>query len=516
MAPEKTDSMGVSNIRSVEDLGVGDDAAFETIQASGLLDISKAKDRQVCRRIDFFLLPLMMGTYLVQFLDKSCISYAALWGMEEDAHLEGSQYSWLTTIFYLGYLVGEFPMNYLFQKIHITRVCGVLIFLWGAVLLCMTAANDFQGLMASRFFLGLLESGVSPCFVLLTAMFYKRSEQPLRTGFWFSMNGLAQIIGGPVAYGIGLIHNDVPSWKFPFIIFGAITVVWAIVFLFFAPPNPMKAKWLSPQEKVIAVERVAQNETGVDNKKFKWYQVREAFTDMKVWVLVLFTIASNIPNGGLIAFGPLIINGFGFSKLGTTLLGMPMGAAQVIALWISGWLAGYFKNCRLIVMAGGLGVAIISAAMIYAIPSEYSVARLMGYYLLPGFCVTYVLSLGLIQANIAGRTKKNIVTATMFVSYCIGNLIGPQLFFDSEAPRYQSGFISMLVCFCIEFLLVILMYILYSRENHKASTFRIPTCCRDALQEGETHSQEAIRTLGLSDLTDVSAHAVIIYGPLKY
>lgn len=89
--------------------------------------------------------------------------------------------------------------------------------LWGIVLLCMAAANDFPGLMAARFFLGVLESGVSPCFVLLTAMYYKRyvacffqamvnntdpctrSEQPLRTAMWFSMNGMSQIIGGPIA-----------------------------------------------------------------------------------------------------------------------------------------------------------------------------------------------------------------------------------------------------------------------------------------------------------------------------
>lgn len=94
--------------------------------------------------------------------------------MKTDAHLVGSQYSWLTTIFYIGYLLFEFPVGYLFQKVNIARACGVFIILWGAVLLCMTAADDFAGLAASRFFLGVLESGVSPCFVLMTAMFYKR------------------------------------------------------------------------------------------------------------------------------------------------------------------------------------------------------------------------------------------------------------------------------------------------------------------------------------------------------
>lgn len=102
------------------------------------------------------------------------MSYAALWGMREDAHLVGSQYSWLTTMFYIGYLVSEFPVNILFQKFDMARTCGIFIILWGIVLLCMTASHDFAGLATARFFLGALEAGVSPCFVLLTAMFYKR------------------------------------------------------------------------------------------------------------------------------------------------------------------------------------------------------------------------------------------------------------------------------------------------------------------------------------------------------
>lgn len=69
----------------------------------------------------------MMVTYLIQYLDKSCISYSALWGMRQDVGLHGNQYSWLTTIFYIGYLVAEFPMNALFQRLNITRVCGVIM-----------------------------------------------------------------------------------------------------------------------------------------------------------------------------------------------------------------------------------------------------------------------------------------------------------------------------------------------------------------------------------------------------
>ncbi|KAK7706177.1 hypothetical protein SLS57_009716 [Botryosphaeria dothidea] len=359
---------------------LADDVGIAAIAEVGEVEDFTAEEEKAVRwKIDLHLMPLLMITYLVQFLDKSSISYSALWGMRQDVGLHGTQYSWLTTIFYIGYLVAEFPMNALFQKLNITRVCGVII-----------------------------------------------SEQPLRTAMWFSMNGMSQIIGGLIA--------------FPFIIFGSLTVAWSIAFFLLAAPNPLQAAWLTPHERAVAVARLASNNTGLDSRVFKPHQAREALLDARVWLLFLFTVASNVPNGGITAFGALIVEGFGYSKLGTALLNMPVGGTQVAALWLSGWAAGVFPRARVALMVGGILVALVGTVLMYAVPEERRLGRLFGYYLLPGFSATYVLSLGMIQANVAGRTKRGVVTAALFVAYCVGNLVGPQLFFAWEAPHYRSGY----------------------------------------------------------------------------
>ncbi|KAL2704397.1 hypothetical protein AAEP93_005468 [Penicillium crustosum] len=458
------------------------------------IEVDSHETRKVLRKIDMFLLPILAFTYMIQFLDKSCISYAALWGMKEDAHLVNDQYSWLTTIFYLGYMAGEFPINMLFQKFDIAKTCGIFIILWGATLLCMTAGHNFAGLATARLFLGILEAGVSPCFVLLTTMFYTRSEQPLRTSIWFSMNGVANILGGLIAYGIGHLHAALPAWKFPFIIFGSITVAWGIIFILVTPSNPTKARWLSEREKEVAVLRVVENETGIDNKTFKMEQVKEALLDPRFWLINLQCLANTIPNGAVSAFAPLIVNGFGFTKFQSTLLGMPSGASQVLALWISGYLATRFKGIRHFLMIGGLLVALLGGVLIFALPESNRVGRLIGYYLLVGFSVTFVLSLTLVQSNVAGRTKKTMFASSFFVSYCVGNLIGPQLFFSREAPRYQSGFASMIVCFVVQIAIVTVMYTVNARENKR----------RDLLNPNSPEEQHDTGvSLGLSDMTDV-------------
>lgn len=72
--------------------------------------------------------------------------------------------------------------------------------------------SNSAGLLAVRFFLGVGESPIGPGLSVCVAMWYKRSEQPLRHAAWFLGNSVAGIIGGLMAYGIGHIES-IAAWK---------------------------------------------------------------------------------------------------------------------------------------------------------------------------------------------------------------------------------------------------------------------------------------------------------------
>jgi MFS family permease len=88
------------------------------------------------------------------------------------------------SIFYLGFIVGAYPAILLAQRYPIERVIFGIVFLWGACLMCTAACSTWQGLYAQRFFLGALESGVSPGFMLIVGGWYSKQEQALRMGAW--------------------------------------------------------------------------------------------------------------------------------------------------------------------------------------------------------------------------------------------------------------------------------------------------------------------------------------------
>jgi hypothetical protein len=94
-------------------------------------EYSPEEYKRVLRKIDRFLLPLMWFCYGVQQTDKTSLGVQAIFGLRTDTKLVGQQYSWLTTIFYLTYMVGEFPSNFLLQKWSLGKTLSIYMICWG-------------------------------------------------------------------------------------------------------------------------------------------------------------------------------------------------------------------------------------------------------------------------------------------------------------------------------------------------------------------------------------------------
>jgi MFS family permease len=118
-------------------------------------------------------------------------------------------------------------------------------------------------------------------------------------GTWYLANGFGIALGGLLGFGIGNIKGSLPSWKFEFLIIGALCFVWGIVMYIFLPDSPVTAKGLTLREKRVVVERLRGNQTGIENKHLKAYQVKEAFCDVKLYLFFLLGMVCNIPNGGM-------------------------------------------------------------------------------------------------------------------------------------------------------------------------------------------------------------------------
>ncbi|KAJ5260518.1 MFS allantoate transporter [Penicillium angulare] len=282
-------------------------------------------------------------------------------------------------------------------------------------------------------------------------MWYTRREQPIRIGLWYSSLGLGIAGGGLLGYGIGQIKGSLPSWKYEFIIIGALCITWGIVMLIVLPDSPVSAPLLTVDQRKLAVERLRENQTGIENRNFKRYQLIEAFTDVKVLCFFLIALLQAIVNGGITNFGTLIVKGFGY----TTSFGLRF------------------------------------------VPSSAKVGRLICYYLTGSYNASFVMLLSLTTANIAGHTKKVTSSACLFVGYCVGNIAGPFFYKSDQAPGYSLGIWSMIVSHLLEVIVVIVLWIILKRENQRRDDLQSST----SSAHGDKTSFDA-DLAAFSDITD--------------
>jgi len=330
-----------------------------------------------------------------------------------------------------------------------------------------SAAKNWGGLVATRVLLGCFESAVAPSLILITGMWYKRHEQPPRVGFWYLGTGTGTIVGSLISFGFQHYHSTTfTSWQIMFLVVGLVTVAVGIIVMFLLPDNPMSSKFMTQHEKVFAVQRLRENQTGIENKHFKIGQVLECLKDPQTWLLSLITIASNVPNGAVSSYQATIIKQFGYTSQETALLQIPSGAVSIVSILIATWAAGRYNQrglCIILLLIPG----ILGGALMAFLPANNKVGKLIGNYLTNCIGASLPLMYSWVSANFAGHTKKVTMNAILLMSFCLGNIIGPLTFRKADAPNYVPAKISIIVCCAVAAVLAGVLRFYYQWENRR-------------------------------------------------
>ncbi|KAF5659126.1 allantoate ureidosuccinate permease [Fusarium heterosporum] len=457
--------------------------------ARGTVDmLSAEEEKKLVRKIDMRLMPLLIISYGLQYLDKTSLAYGAILGLREDLQLVGQQFSWASSIFYIGYLVASYPISIGFVKFPLGRYLSVLMFFWGIILTLHSVAHNYASLMVLRFFLGVFESAISPGFSLITGMWYTPHEHVSRHSFWFAGNASASMVGAMIAYGILNYDGPIEQWKMLFLIFGLITIAWSVLTFFLLPDSPGTAKFLSTSEREFAAIRPKKFQRTTQTKRWDREQFIETMKDVKAWWFFFFSFIICIPNGGTTSFSTIVIKSFGYDEKQTILMGLPASAFQLTTVILVAVITTYVRKSRHIALVLTYIMAIAGILMIKLLPSAEKLSRLAGFWLIMAVAPAFPLMLSLSASNIAGFTKKSTVMAMIFLGYCAGNLSGPQFFINTEAPGYPTAYTTIMICYAITIALVVGIYFYLTWENRR----------RDS-EQGVKRDPEESRQVDLSE-----------------
>lgn len=468
----------------------GNDEALKLAEQLENVEIHPEKDRKLLWKLDLFLLPIFALLYLIQFMDKTCTGYASIMGFRDDYDMVGQDYSWTTSCFYLGYLFAMPISSVLLQKLPTMYTTGTCIIVWGVVQCCICATRSYPTLILLRTMLGMLEAFVSPIFVIVLNQYYKKSEHFGRMAVFYGFNGLGTIILAAIAGSIYKKQDSfaLRSYYVLFLIIGVWTIVWGFIILALIPNTPAEAKWLTQEEKAMIVARIRGNQQGFGAKEFKLYQIKECVTDIRTWVYFSIAILVAIPNGGVSSFGNIILKSFGYDTLESLYMKAPVGAVELVGLCFLPLLNTLIKSRMF--LAEFYMCTVLMATCLLAFTSTHP--ALAGYYIMGLSPVGIIMVSSCVSSNTAGHTKKLAANAISLIGYSAGNIIGPQTFKASDAPKYHRAKATLVGCYSAVICLIAILTLLNIKENKR----------RDKLRDEMGDDYHVVKNQEFADLTD--------------
>ncbi|KAJ5332394.1 uncharacterized protein N7506_006177 [Penicillium brevicompactum] len=389
-----------------------------------------------------------MFLFLLAFLDRINIGNARLQGLEKDLGMEGHDYNIALFIFFIPYILFEVPSNLVLRKVPPSWWLSGIMFLWGIstisnvpkswialtftgiITTCQGVTQSFGGLVACRFLLGVFEAGFMPGCIYLIAMYYKRHELQWRLNVFFSASILAGAVSGLLAYAIAKMDGvaGYSGWRWIFIIEGLATVAAAIAAKFLIVDWPEQSTFLNDQEREAQMNR------------FDKPAIKRTFTDIKLYLGPIMYFG--IVNTGYATsfFTPTILKQLGWTSVRAQVMSIPIYLVATVIALTTAFASDRLRH-RFAFTITGCIIATIGYVLLLCQSSVPVGARYFALYAITGGgYMTQPILMGWLSNNMAGHYKQSIASAMQIGFGNCGGLVASNVFFDSEAPTYVTGF----------------------------------------------------------------------------
>ncbi|CAI6341679.1 unnamed protein product [Periconia digitata] len=450
-----------------------------------------AADKKLLRKLDIKLIPWLSFLYLISFLDRTNIGNAKVDGLQEDLGLSDSQYNATLTIFFVSYALFEPLTNILLKKLRPSIFLPIIMVWWGICMTCMGLVHNFQGLMASRWWLGVAEAGLFPGVNYYLSCWYRRSELGIRAAIFFSAAALAGSFGGLLAAGIAQMGGvgGKPGWAWIFILEGLATILVGIASYWMVHDFPDEAKFLTPDDRARVLRRLrADNQASASHEDFKMVYFWASVKDWKTWAFAIIYMGAD---GALYAFSlflPTIISGLGYASTTANLLSVPPYAAAAIITVLIGWVADRTQQrglCNIFIsLFGVVGFAMLLGSAKPGVQYAGTFLGAIGIY--P--CIANTISWA--SNNVEGVYKRGVTLGFVIGWGNLNGVVSSNIYRGQDKPRYFLGH-GVVLAYLVLWLLggSVITRLLLARENKKRLAGE-----RDVWVEGK--GNEEVEALG--------------------
>ncbi|KAL4791728.1 major facilitator superfamily domain-containing protein [Aspergillus venezuelensis] len=422
-----------THLETIEDLKAG---------STTNLTIDPAIERTVVRKCDLHVVPILTVLFLFAFLDRINIGNARILGLEDDLGMQGHQYNIALFVFFIPYILFEVPSNMLLKRIKPSWWLSGIMVGWGIITVCQGVTRSFAGLVVCRVLIGALEAGFMPGSVYLINMYYRRHELQWRLNFFFSASIFAGAVSGFLAYAIANMDNvaGYKAWRWIFILEGLATILVAVIAKFMIVDWPEAAKFLTDDERAVLLARLKEDQGEAQMSRWDKTAMRRTFRDPKIYLgpIMYFGIVNT--GYAVSFFTPTILEQLGWTSIRAQVMSIPIYAVAMVITLSTALLSDYVKHRYAFTLAGCL-IATIGYILLLCQSTIPVGARYFALFAITGGgYLTQPILMGWLSNNMAGHYKQSIASAMQIGFGNCGGLVASNVFFDSEAPTYRTGF----------------------------------------------------------------------------
>ncbi|MFL9826822.1 MFS transporter [Rhodoplanes sp. SY1] len=276
-----------------------------------------AHDDPLYKKIALRLIPFMMVLYLVAFLDRVNVSFAAL-TMNAELGLSAAVYGWGAGIFFLGYFLFEVPSNLILERVGARRWIARIMITWGLVSAGMAFVQGPTSFYVLRFLLGVAEAGFLPGMILYLTYWFPQERLARFVGLFMMAVPLASAIGAPLSSLLLQTHGflGLSGWQWLFILEGLPACGLGLAVLAYLPDGPATAHWLSDDDRATVAARFEADRAGAKTRLHA--ALGPALADSRVWLLGLTYFGIVVGLYGVGMWLPQLVKalGYGIEQVG--------------------------------------------------------------------------------------------------------------------------------------------------------------------------------------------------------
>ena len=281
------------------------------------------------RKITLRLIPFLFVLYIVAWLDRVNVGFAAL-QMNSDLGFSSAAFGFGSGVFFLGYCLFEVPSNLLLHRVGARRWIARIMVSWGAISVAMMFVQTTLTFYVLRFLLGAAEAGFFPGMIYYLSLWYPEAQRARAIAAFMTAVPVSGVIGGLLSGALLELHGTfgLAGWQWLFLVEGVPAVLLGVIVLVYLTDRPEAAHWLSVAERHWLVSKLATepNACGLGQP----IGILTALSNPTVWQLGIIFLFAAVGFYGYSFWAPLIIKSLtGSSDLG---VGVILGAISAVTM----------------------------------------------------------------------------------------------------------------------------------------------------------------------------------------